>query len=302
MLNSEFVKESALNQGFDLCGITPAKELKQLRHFYTSWLEKGWHGNQNYLERHLEKRLNPRLVYKNAQSILVVAKSYLPAEKTKNRGFKFAKYAQGDDYHFAMKDKLHAVLQALKKQDSTTKGKVLVDSGVVFEKYWAQQAGLGAITKNTLLTTREYGSYVFLGVLLLNKELEADAPFTQDLCQRCTICLKACPNQAINADYTLNCHQCISYQTIEADAPSKELKYLNWVYGCDICQDVCPLNKKAQVTDWGAFTPRKEFQSYTREQWKQLTAEQFKAFIQNSAMDRVSYEKLQQNIQVQNRN
>jgi epoxyqueuosine reductase len=297
MIDSNFVKNLAKENGFDLCGIAKVRELKELEEFYKQWLSKNYHAEQEYLKRHFEKRLNPELVYYKAQSIIVVAKHYLPNQFQQDKNCKISKYAHGGDYHIFMKDALRRILSQLKKSDRSTKAKILVDSGTAFEKYWAMEAGIGGITKNTLVTSKEYGSYIFLGLLLINKELEPEQKFSEDMCGDCNLCIKACPNGAINKNRTLNCNKCIAYQTIESSERDPNLKYSNWIYGCDICQDVCPLNKNIKSTEEKFFSTKKEIISYSKNNWQNIDVQKFNEIFKDSAIHRIGLKRFKSNIE-----
>ena len=297
MIDSNLIKKTTIQNGFDLCGIAKIRELTELENLYHEWLSKNYHAEQEYLERHFEKRLNPKLVYNKAQSVIVVAKHYLPNKFQQDKNCKISKYAHGGDYHIFMKNGLRKVLTQLKDIDRSIKAKILVDSGTAFEKYWAMEAGIGGITKNTLVTTKKYGSYIFLGMLLINKELEPDKKFNENLCGDCSLCIKACPNGAINENRTLNCNKCIAYQTIECSQKDPNLKYSNWIYGCDICQDVCPLNKNIKSTEEKFFSTKEEIINYSKEDWQNIDAQKFDEIFEDSAIHRIGLERFKSNIE-----
>lgn len=296
-MDSNFIKQKAKEVGFDLCGIAKPHVLKEFAPPYKDWLEKKFHANQDYLKRNFEKKINPFEVYPKLKSIIVVAKNYYPQELQQSKIGKISKYAHGKDYHFYMKDRLRSLLALMKTENNRTKAKLLVDSGNAFEKYWAQKAGLGFIAKNTLLTTKEFGSYQFLGLMYSNLDLEFDTPYHDEHCGECQICLKACPNGAIHNNRTLDCNKCIAYQTVESKVKDSSLKYANWAYGCDICQDVCPLNKHKRATEESFFQTKQEIRDYNSEQWGSITQTEFDSIFEDSAIHRIGLDKFKKNFE-----
>ena len=227
-----------------------------------NWLAQGRHGAMCWLEREPEKRADPRLVLPDTRSVVAVALNYYTPHEHEDsvQTGKVSRYAWGDDYHDVIGAKLKELLAWVKSEWTEADGKACVDIQPVMDKAWAVRAGLGWIGKHSNLITREYGSWVFLGELLLNLELEPDTPFTDEHCGSCTACIDACPTDAIIAPYRIDSNKCISYATIElrdAELPSPVAENLNgWLYGCDICQDVCPWNRFEQPTDEPRFEPR----------------------------------------------
>jgi len=260
---TRLVKAEARAVGFHAVGIAPAHRVRDAERI-RAWLEAGRHGEMAYMAEHFEKRVDPSALLPGARSVVSVALNYHtppPAARGPGRG-KISRYAWGDDYHEIVKDRLFAVLRKLQSEAPGLRGKCCVDTAPVPDKYWAVQAGIGWLGKHTNVITRDLGSWVFLGELILDRDLEADAPIP-DRCGTCRRCLDACPTGAFPAPYRLDATRCISYWTIEYRGerfPEAISRHLNgWVFGCDICQDVCPWNRKfGRPTDAEGFAPRSE--------------------------------------------
>jgi epoxyqueuosine reductase len=269
---TRWVCEQARGVGFDLCGVAPADTFPELAQIST-WLESGHAGEMNYLRD--KRRVDPRLVLDGARSVIVVALNYNAPQpySTEQAGFHddvsprgwISRYAWGDDYHEVLREKLHALVARMHAQwPERFDARAYVDTGPVVERVAAKHAGLGWLAKNTCLINEQLGSWLFLGVILITLELEASPapgePPAADLCGNCTLCLDACPTQAFAAPYVLDARRCISYLTIELrGAIPEELRPAmgNAVIGCDICQDVCPWNRKSPLTALAAFQPRR---------------------------------------------
>lgn len=304
----KFIKQNALLVGFDACGIAKADELTEDAEFMQSWLKKGHHGEMSYLARNFEKRTDPRKLVPDCKSIVVVILNYFPAEKQNANAPQIGKYSYSEvDYHYVLKAKLNE-LEAIicKEYGSDCVASIhqhsFVDSAPVLERRWAQHAGLGWIGKHTQLIHPGLGSYFFIGILMLNKEMEYDAPI-RPRCGSCTRCIDACPTNALS-NGSLDARRCISYLTIEnKNAIPEEYHTLlsNCALGCDICADVCPWNKKWATPHQHSelsFIP--EVLSWDSTDWAQLTEAGFKKFFQRSAIKRAGYAKLSQNIEVLN--
>src|SRR6185436_14293573 len=256
------IRERALALGFEKVGIVPAVSLDQAGDRLKTWLARGYHGNMSWMARDPEQRSDPRKLFPAAKSVVVVAKNYYtPAEHCNDPATgKISRYAWGDDYHDVVGEKLRSLLAWLRQESPGVEGKVCVDIQPMMDKAWAERAGLGWIGKHTNLITTDYGSWVFIGELLLNLELEYDLATVEDHCGTCTLCIDACPTQAITEPYVVDSNKCISYATIELrdpEIPSGVASSLEgWLYGCDICQDVCPWNRFAQESHESRFKPR----------------------------------------------
>jgi epoxyqueuosine reductase len=302
---SALIKEQARALGFHKVGIARARALDEERERLLGWLARGFHGEMRWMEREPEKRTDPRLLLPSARSVVVVALNYYTphehapeSEEGEARG-KISRYAWGDDYHDVLSEKLRALLAWIKERWPEAEGKPCVDIQPMMDKAWAARAGLGWIGKHSNLITREYGSWVFIGELLLNLELEEEAELVQDHCGTCTICLEACPTNALTEPYTVDSNKCISYATIELRAPvlPEEIRpHLDgWLYGCDICQDVCPWNRFEQPTDEARFEPRADNITPALSSILELTPDAYAARFRKSAIKRAKLKGLQRN-------
>ncbi len=298
---SKRIKEHALSLGFSKVGIVPAAPLHDERPKLEEWLGRNYHGNMNWMARDPEKRTDPRQLFPPAKSVVVVALNYYtPGEhsSTSDTG-KVSRYAWGDDYHDILSSKLKVLLTWIKEQAPETDGKVCVDIQPMMDKAWARRAGLGWIGKHTNLITTEYGSWIFLGELLLNIDLDYDTEQVEDHCGSCTLCIDSCPTQAITEPYVVDSNKCISYATIELRDPtipdnvSEHLE--GWMYGCDICQDVCPWNRFEQVTEESRFQPRHGNINARLSELLELTQDDYAERFRGSAMKRAKLSGLQRN-------
>lgn len=299
---TEQIRQKALELGFDAFGVSRADFVGDtVADGYDAWLKKGFHATLDYLERNKEKRYDPRLLVENTKSIISVAMNYYPSQKQPKEVPQFAYYAYGKDYHDVMKDRLKKLLTYVMEIVPEAEGRCFVDSAPVLESFWAMKAGIGYKGKNTLLIIPGKGSYFFLGEIFLNIELEYSKPYEKSLCGSCRKCIDACPAGAIMEGGCLNAERCISYQTIEnkSDKISEPVasKMSNRVYGCDICQQVCPWNKKSQPHQTPDFNPSQAFLSLTKEALEQLTEEDFRLIFKGSAVKRAKYKGLMRNVQ-----
>ncbi len=298
---SRRIKESALREGFEKVGIVPAQGLDDERDRLRQWLARGYHGEMAWMARDPELRTDPRKLFPTARSVVVVAKNYYtPAEHTDDPATgKVSRYAWGDDYHEIVKAKLRSLLAGIKEEFPPAEGKVCVDIQPMMDKAWAARAGLGWIGKHTNLITTEYGSWVFIGELLLSIDLEYDNELVADHCGSCTLCIDACPTSAITEAYVLDSNKCISYATIElrnAEMPRDVAENLEgWFYGCDICQDACPWNRFEQFTDEPRFQPRAGNVNAPLSEVLELTPEAYAERFRHSAMKRAKLSGLQRN-------
>ena len=298
---TEQIKQKAIEIGFHKIGIARAERLTQEGEHLRQWLADDFHGEMQWIEREPEKRTDPRLIFPAAKSVIVVALNYYTPhehEETEEKG-KVSRYAWGDDYHDVLKEKLRELLSFIKTIDESAEGKICVDTAPVMDKAWAVRAGLGWIGKHSNLITKEYGSWVFLGEILLNLELKYETETVEDHCGTCRKCLDACPTNAIVAPYLIDSKACLSYATIELREPELPLEIaenLNgWLYGCDICQDVCPWNRFQKPTEETRFEPRAGNVSPDLDEVLSLSTEDYVEKFRRSAMKRAKIQGLRRN-------
>lgn len=292
------IKQKAIALGFLSCGISKADFLEQEAPRLEKWLNKNYHGKMDYMENHFDKRLDPRLLVDGAKSVVSLLLNYYPSEIQNPASYKISKYAYGEDYHFVIKEKLKELLQFIQEEIGEVNGRVFVDSAPVLDKAWAAKSGLGWIGKNANLITQKVGSFYFIAELIIDLELEYDLP-TTDHCGTCTACIDACPTQAIIQPYVVDGSKCISYFTIELkDNLPQEMKgqFNDWVFGCDVCQEVCPWNRFAKPHQEPLFEPKAELLQFSKRDWQELTKETFNKVFKNSAVKRTKFEGLMRNI------
>ncbi len=294
------IKKKAAELGFDLCGISKVNELIEESRKLSNWLNNKMHGEMNYMQNNLDKRTNPKKLVTNAKSVISVLYNYYPSELLPEKSnYKISKYAYGEDYHFVIKKKLRELLNYIKKQADIRYARIFVDSAPVMDKVWALKSGLGWIGKNTCLINKKMGSFFFIGEIITDLELEYNREIQKDLCGKCTKCIDACPTGALAKPYVLDARKCISYLTIEykGKLPNKlKSKFDNRIFGCDICQDVCPWNKFSFPHNEPAFIPSKELINMNKDKWEQLTLKKFNNLFKKSAIKRTNYEGLMRNI------
>lgn len=294
---SEFIKVEAQKLGFLNCGISKARFLEEEAPRLEKWLKEGKHGKMTYMENHFDKRLDPRKLVEGAKSIISLSLNYFP-EKTISSEYLISKYAYGDDYHHVIKVKLKTLMTNLQKQFGDIHGRAFVDSAPVLDKVWAKESGLGWIGKHSNLLSKKQGSFFFLAELIVDIECEYDEPMRTDHCGTCTSCIDACPTEAIVAPYIVDANKCISYLTIELkEELPKEMKgtYNQWIFGCDVCQDVCPWNRFSIAHQTDEFKP-KEWFSYSKKEWEELTEDSFEILFKHSAIKRTKFAGLKRNI------
>jgi epoxyqueuosine reductase len=295
------IKERALAVGFDKVGIVRAEPLDHERSHLKEWLARGYHGQMAWMARDVEKRLDPRELFPQARSVVVVALNYYTPDQHQDNSElgKVSRYAWGDDYHDVLKSKLGSLLTWIREQEPSAAGKICVDIQPTMDKAWAVRAGLGWLGKHTNVITPEFGSWVFIGELLLNLDLEPDTQGFEDHCGTCTLCIEACPTQAITEPYVVDSNRCISYATIELRAPhlpgAIQERLSGWLYGCDICQDVCPWNRFEQMTNDSRFAPREGNVNADLGEVLELTPETYAVRFHGSAMKRAKLAGLQRN-------
>lgn len=294
---TELIKRRTIDLGFSAVGISKAGFLEKESQQLKKWLQKGFHGEMSYMENHFEKRVDPRKLVKGAKSVMSVLYNYYPKETQAENTYKISKYAYGKDYHIVVKEKLYQLLAFIKKETEEVSGRAFVDSAPVMDKVWAARSGLGWIGKNTNLISKEYGSFVFIGELIIDLELEYDTP-VKDYCGNCTKCIDACPTSALGP-YQLDARKCISYLTIEKKGNIPEEfkgKWNDWIFGCDICQDVCPWNKNPVPTKEESFLTLPEWFSYTKTNWQKITELEFNVIFIDSPIQRTGYAGLKRNL------
>ena len=297
--NSEFIKQKALQLGFMACGISKAEFLEEEAPRLEKWLSENRHGEMKYMGNYFDKRLDPRLLFEGCKSVISVLVNYFPSENQKDpEAPKLSKYAFGEDYHFVIKRKLNELLLFIQSEIGEVNGRIFVDSAPVMDKAWAKKSGLGWIGKNSNLISNKSGSFFFIGELLIDAELQYDTAIG-DYCGTCTRCLDACPTGAIIQPYVVDGSKCISYFTIELkDAIPVPMKgqFDNWMFGCDICQEVCPWNRFSKPHSEAAFMPHPDLLEMTKHQWQNISKEIFNKLFKNSAVKRTKFDGLKRNI------
>ncbi len=297
--NSLLIKSEAKRLGFDFVGISKADFLEEEAPRLENWLNKNMHGQMSYMQNHFDKRLDPRILVPGAKSVVSLLLNYYPSQKqVDNTAPKISKYAYGTDYHDVIKDKLNQLLQFIKDTIGDVDGRVFVDSAPVLDKAWAKKSGLGWIGKNSNLINKQSGSFFFIAELIIDLELEADGPI-KDYCGTCTKCIDACPTEAIVSPQIVDGSKCISYYTIElkeAIPADVKGKFDNWMFGCDVCQDVCPWNRFSKPHQEPQFNPSNGLLEMTKNDWLDLTEETFKKVFKDSAVKRTKYNGLTRNI------
>jgi epoxyqueuosine reductase len=295
------IRHKAQSLGLSGCVTLPVTSLTEESEYYSGWLQNGFHGEMDYMARNIDKRLDPRLLVENAKTVIVVLQNYFTHKKqTDSTAPVLSKYAYGTDYHFVLKDKLKALLQFIQTEISSCGGRVFTDSAPVLERAWAKRAGLGWIGKNSNLISPDMGSFFFIGELIIDIELPYDNPRpVADHCGKCNRCIDACPTKAIVASRVVDARKCISYQTIEVkgelDAYLKG-KFDNRVFGCDICQDVCPWNLKSESHSEPAFQPHEKLLTLSTNEWHNLDESLFSELFKKSAVKRTGFKGLKRNL------
>ena len=299
---SNAIKEKAKSLGLLECAIIPASFLEDEKEHFQNWLDNDMHGEMGYMARNIEKRLDPRLLYENAKTIIVVLQNYFPKNTQQNSTAPvLSKYAYGTDYHFVMKDKLKELLKFIQQEIPNCNGRPFVDSAPVLERTWAKKAGLGWIGKNSILISQKHGSFFFIGELILDIELPYDdVKLVRNHCGNCTKCIDACPTKAIVSERVVDARKCISYQTIELRGDLDESlngQFENRVFGCDICQDVCPWNLKSEPHNEPNFEPHQKLLKLTKDDWHKMEKPLFNELFKNSAVKRTGFKGLKRNLE-----
>ncbi len=298
--HTAIVKSEAKRLGFDYCGISAAGFLEEEAPRLEQWLKSNMQGEMHYMNNHFDMRLDPRKLVPGAKSVISLSLNYYTdATQHDSRAPKISKYAYGEDYHFVIKDKLHEMLNTLEEKiGRSIGGRAFVDSAPVMDKAWAKKSGLGWIGKNANLINKKSGSFFFIAELILDVELEYDQPIG-DFCGTCTRCIDACPTDAIVNPHIVDGSKCISYFTIElksAIPESEKGKFQNYMFGCDICQDVCPWNRFSVPHSESRFNANEKILSITREEWTEITEDVFRELFRKSAVKRTKFEGMKRNI------
>lgn len=298
---TEIIKKKAVELGFSSCGISQARFLKEEEKKFEDWLNHGYHGSMDYLNKNFDKRLDPRKLVHGSKSVISLTYNYYPPKKLVGKNnFIISKYAYGKDYHKILKKKLRKLFFFMKENIGNIEGRVFVDSAPVHERAWAKLSGLGWIGKNSLLINKKMGSYFFIAEIISDLDLEYDSPVS-DMCGKCTRCIDACPTDAITKAQVIDAQKCISYLTIEnkKKIPKELQKNMNgYIFGCDICQEVCPWNRFSKPHNEESFLPNKEIKKYRKKDWIELTEETFNVIFKGSAIKRTKYKGLKRNIKV----
>ncbi len=280
------------------CGISRAAFLEEEAPRLERWLKNNMHGEMGYMENHFDKRLDPTKLVSDSKSVISLLLNYAPSELQNEDSYKISKYAYGTDYHFVIKDKLKQLLHHMQEEIGDVHGRAFVDSAPVLDKAWAAKSGLGWMGKHSNLLTKQAGSFYFIAELIVDLDLDYDSPVT-DHCGTCTACIDACPTEAIVAPYVVDGSKCISYFTIELknEIPSNVRGHFDdWIFGCDVCQDVCPWNRFSQSHKEPLFNPNPDLLDMTKKDWNEITEDVFKNLFKNSAVKRTKFEGLKRNI------
>lgn len=292
------IKTEAKRLGFLSCGVSKAQFLEEEAPRLEKWLKANMHGQMKYMENHFDKRLDPTKLVEGSKSVISLLLNYFPSEQQNPDSYKISKYAYGTDYHFVIKDKLKSLLHFIQDEIGEVHGRAFVDSAPVLDKAWAARSGLGWIGKHSNLLTQQVGSFYFIAELIVDLDLEYDTP-TTDHCGTCTACIDACPTEAIVEPYMVDGSKCISYFTIELkDQIPTEFrgKLDDWMFGCDVCQDVCPWNRFSKPHRESLFDPDPQLLSMTKKDWEEITEEVFQKIFKKSPVKRTKYSGLQRNV------
>lgn len=296
---TQSIKSEAIRLGFTSVGIAKAEKLAHDESRLQHWLQKGYHANMHYMENHFDKRLDPTKLVEGAKSVIVLTHNYFPASELSSQKYKIAKYAYGDDYHEVLKEKMKLLLTFIENQLGQVNARIFTDSAPIMERSWAVKAGLGWQGKNTLLIQKGLGSFYFLSEIILDVELDYDKPFTTDHCGSCTRCIDACPTHALLPNKILDANKCISYLTIEnkEDIPLQfKNQWQNWIFGCDICQDVCPWNHFSLSHNESAFLPNQYLIDFQPENWENIDEVDFEKVFKKSPIKRTKLNGIKRNV------
>ena len=296
---TDLIKTEAKRLGFLSCGISKAEFLEEEAPRLEKWLKNNMQGEMRYMENHFDKRLDPTRLMSGAKSVISLLLDYFPSDEQNPDSYKISKYAYGSDYHFVIKHRLKSLLSFIQEEIGEVKGRAFVDSAPVLDKAWAAKSGLGWMGKHSNLLTKQVGSFYFIAELIVDLVLEYDTPVT-DHCGNCTACIDTCPTDAIVQPYIVDGSKCISYVTIELknEIPVEfKGQFDDWMFGCDICQDVCPWNRFSKPHSEPLFNPHPEMLSMLKKDWEELTEDVFKKIFKNSAVKRTKFGGLKRNIE-----
>ncbi|MEN8185740.1 MAG: tRNA epoxyqueuosine(34) reductase QueG [Bacteroidota bacterium] len=296
---TQLIRTEANRLGFSSCGISKAEFLEEEAPRLEKWLKNGFHGEMQYMENHFDKRLDPTKLVPGSKSVISLQYNYFPKEKQVSNTYKLSKYAYGEDYHHLIKKKLFELLNFIQENIGEITARVFTDSAPVLERVWAKKGGLGWVGKNSLLISPLKGSFYFLAEIILDLELDYDKEFKTDHCGKCTKCIDACPTEAILPNKTIDGSKCISYFTIELkeELPATmKGKFDDWMFGCDICQDVCPWNRFSKPHQEPLFQPHPDLLQMTKKDWEEITEDVFKRIFKKSAVKRTKFSGLKRNI------
>ena len=298
--NTRIIKELATQFGFDHCGIAKAVVLDEDARRLETWLNKGMHGSMQYMENHFDLRIDPSKLVPGAKSVITLLLNYFPSQHQDPAAPKIASYAYGNDYHEVIREKLTRFLAEIKQSIGEVAGRGFVDSAPVLERSWAQRTGLGWIGKNGNLINKQGGSFFFIATLIIDLELNYDDPYAKDYCGSCTKCIDSCPTDAILPNKVVDGSKCISYFTIELKETlipeTMKGKFDNWMFGCDVCQDVCPWNRFSSPTSEINFTPIPAILNFSTSDWEELTEENFKIIFKDSPLKRSKFSGIKRNL------
>lgn len=298
--NTNFIKQIAAHLGFDFCGIAKANFLSEDAKRLETWLQKGMHGNMEYMQNHFDLRVDPQKLVPGAKSVITLLINYFPKIKQPATLPQISKYAYGKDYHDVIRGKLNEFLHSIRTAIGDFNGRGFVDSAPVLERAWAQKSGLGWIGKNGNLINKKNGSFFFIATLITDLDLKADDGYAKDYCGSCTKCIDACPTEAILPEKVVNGSKCISYFTIELKEtliPEKmKGKFDNWIFGCDVCQDVCPWNRFSTSHQTNSFEPKAAIFEMSEREWNELSEEKFKIIFSDSPIKRTKFSGIKRNL------
>ena len=295
---SNLIKTEAKRLGFMSCGISKAAFIEEEAPRLERWLNKNMQGEMSYMENHFDKRLDPTKLVPGSKSVISLLLNYFPSEVQDKDSYTISKYAYGTDYHFVIKDKLKQLLHYIREEVGDVHGRAFVDSAPVLDKAWAAKSGLGWMGKHSNLLTKQAGSFYFIAELIVDLDLHYDTAVTNH-CGACTACIDACPTEAIVAPYVVDGSKCISYFTIELknEIPSNVRGHFDdWIFGCDVCQDVCPWNRFSTSHKEPLFNPHPDLLDMTKKDWNEITEDVFKNVFKNSAVKRTKFSGLKRNI------
>jgi epoxyqueuosine reductase len=296
---SDLIKQKAQKFGFQSCGISKAEFLEEDAKPLENWLKNNYHGEMQYMENYFDKRLNPTLLVEGSKSVISLSYNYFPEDKIETLdNFKISKYAYAEDYHEIIKDILKDLVNELQQEIGDFHFRIFVDSAPVLERSWARKSGIGWVGKNANLITKQNGSFYFLAEIICDLDLIADSE-TKDHCGTCRKCIDACPTNAIISDKIIDGSKCISYATIELKNEIPESfkgKMEDWMFGCDICQDVCPWNRFSLPNKQEKFQPNAYLKDFKKENWKELNQDLFSEIFRKSPVKRAKFAGLERNI------